>query len=69
MRADIPALFDLTGLLAVVTGARRGIGLAIADALAGAGADIVAISAQMEADGGEVAERSTGASVAVRVRK
>ena len=56
MSADIPALFDLTGLLAVVTGARRGIGLAIADALAGAGADIVAVSAQMEADGGEVAK-------------
>lgn len=57
MSADIPALFDLTGRLAVVTGARRGIGLAIADALAGAGADIVAVSAQMEADGGEVAKR------------
>lgn len=56
MRTDIPALFDLTGLLAVVTGARRGIGLAIADALAGAGADIVAVSAQMEPDGGEVAK-------------
>jgi 2-dehydro-3-deoxy-D-gluconate 5-dehydrogenase len=55
LRTDIPALFDLTGRLAVVTGARRGIGLAIADALAGAGADIVAVSAQMEPDGGEVA--------------
>lgn len=37
-----------------MTGARRGIGLAIAGALAAAGADIIAISAQMEDDGGEV---------------
>jgi 2-dehydro-3-deoxy-D-gluconate 5-dehydrogenase len=56
LSADIPALFDLTGQLAVVTGARRGIGMAIADALAGAGADVVAVSAQMEANGGAVAK-------------
>jgi 2-dehydro-3-deoxy-D-gluconate 5-dehydrogenase len=55
MTGDIAELFDLTGRLAVVTGARRGIGLAIAGALAGAGADIVAVSAQMEPDGGEAA--------------
>jgi 2-dehydro-3-deoxy-D-gluconate 5-dehydrogenase len=54
--ADIPGLFDLTGRLAVVTGARRGIGMAIADSLAGAGAHIVAVSAQMETDGGAVAK-------------
>jgi 2-deoxy-D-gluconate 3-dehydrogenase len=47
--------FDLTGRLAVVTGARRGIGLAMAVALARAGADIVGVSAQLEADGGKVA--------------
>lgn len=40
--------FDLTGRLAVVTGARRGIGFGIAQALAEAGADIVGISASME---------------------
>ena len=40
--------FDLSGKLAVVTGARRGIGRAIAVALAEAGADIVATSAAME---------------------
>ena len=41
--------FDLTGRLAVVTGARRGIGLAMAEALAAAGADIVAVSESIEA--------------------
>ena len=49
--------FDLSGRLAVVTGARRGIGLAIADALAAAGADIVAVSANLEPSGSEVARR------------
>jgi 2-deoxy-D-gluconate 3-dehydrogenase len=48
------SLFDLTGKLAVVTGARRGIGRAMARALAGAGADIVGVSARLEDDGGAV---------------
>ena len=47
-------LFDLSGKLAVVTGARRGIGRAIAELLAGAGADIVGVSAQLEDSGSEV---------------
>jgi 2-dehydro-3-deoxy-D-gluconate 5-dehydrogenase len=47
--------FDLNGRLAVVTGARRGIGMAMAVALARAGADIVGVSANLEADGGKVA--------------
>ncbi|WP_374947842.1 SDR family oxidoreductase [Agreia sp.] len=47
-------MFDLTGKLAVVTGARRGIGLGIATALAGAGADIVGVSLGMEASGSEL---------------
>lgn len=53
-------LFDLSGRLAVVTGARRGIGLAIADALAAAGADIIAVSAQLETTGSEVEKRVRG---------
>jgi 2-dehydro-3-deoxy-D-gluconate 5-dehydrogenase len=44
------SLFDLTGKLAVVTGARRGIGLAMAVALAEAGADVIGVSAQLEDD-------------------
>jgi 2-deoxy-D-gluconate 3-dehydrogenase len=51
--------FDLTGRLAVVTGCRRGIGLAMADALAAAGADIIGVSASMESEGSEAAERVT----------
>ncbi|MFD9043241.1 SDR family oxidoreductase [Streptomyces bottropensis] len=46
--------FDLTGKLAVVTGARRGIGRAMARALAEAGADIIGVSATLEDSGSEV---------------
>jgi len=46
--------FDLTGKLAVVTGARRGIGRAMARALAEAGADIIGVSANLEASGSAV---------------
>jgi 2-deoxy-D-gluconate 3-dehydrogenase len=51
--------FDLTGRLAVVTGCRRGIGLAMAEALAAAGADIIGVSAAMEPDGSEAGRRVT----------
>ena len=50
-------LFDLSGRLAVVTGARRGIGLAMAEALAEAGADIIGVSASMEAEGSVLEQR------------
>ena len=46
--------FDLSGKVALVTGARRGIGLAMAQALASAGADIIAVSASMEPTGSAV---------------
>jgi len=46
-------MFDLSGKVAVVTGCRRGIGLAMAHALASAGADIIGVSAQLEAEGSE----------------
>ena len=51
--------FDLTGKTALVTGARRGIGRGMAEALASAGADIVGVSANLEGEGSEV-----GAAVA-----
>jgi 2-deoxy-D-gluconate 3-dehydrogenase len=49
--------FDLTGKTAVVTGASRGIGLAIAEALAHAGADIIGVSANVELNGSLVQRR------------
>lgn len=54
MSITAPALFDLSGRLAVVTGCRRGIGLAMTEALAGAGADIIGVSAQLEEHGSHV---------------
>ncbi|NNN30783.1 SDR family oxidoreductase [Streptomyces sp. S3(2020)] len=55
------SLFDLTGKLAVVTGARRGIGRAMARALAEAGADIIGVSAQLEESGSDVEKDVTAA--------
>lgn len=46
--------FDLSGRLAVVSGARRGIGAGIAEALAAAGADVIGVSAAMEESGSPV---------------
>lgn len=46
--------FDLTGKLAVVTGAKRGIGFAMAQALAAAGANIIGVSATLEPEGSAI---------------
>jgi 2-deoxy-D-gluconate 3-dehydrogenase len=51
--------FRLDGKIALVTGCRRGIGAAMAEALAEAGADIIGVSANLEASGGEVGDRIT----------
>jgi 2-deoxy-D-gluconate 3-dehydrogenase len=53
-------LFDLTGSTAVVTGASRGIGFAMAEALAVAGADIIGVSATLPASGSAIEAAVTG---------
>lgn len=62
------SLFDLSGRVALVTGASRGIGSAIADALADHGASVV-LSSRKQADLDAVADkinaRHTGKAVAI----
>ncbi len=52
--------FRLDGKTALVTGARRGIGRAMANALAEAGADIIAVSANLEETGSDIEQDVTG---------
>ena len=47
-------LFDLSGKIALVTGCKRGIGKAMAEALAEAGADIIGVSASLELTGSDI---------------
>ncbi len=52
-------LFDLTGKTALVTGCKRGIGFAMAEGLAQAGADIIGVSASLEISGSKIEEAVT----------
>ncbi|QGG79987.1 SDR family oxidoreductase [Litorivicinus lipolyticus] len=52
-------LFDLTGKTALVTGVKRGIGRGIAEGLAGAGADIIGVSATLDPHDSDVGRSVT----------
>jgi len=52
-------LFNLTGKVALVTGCKRGIGMAMAKGLAEAGADIIGVSATLELSGSEIEKAVT----------
>ncbi len=51
--------FKLDGKLALVTGCKKGIGFAMAEALAEAGADIIGVSASLEPEGSEIEKSVT----------
>lgn len=50
--------YDLTGKLAIVSGAKRGIGKAMAEGLADAGCDIIGVSATLKTDGTAAVQKS-----------
>ncbi len=56
---NVLSSFSLEGKTALVTGCKRGIGLGMAVALAEAGADIIGVSASLEAEGSEVEKQVT----------
>ncbi len=51
--------FDLSGKTALVTGAKRGIGFGMAEALAEAGADIIAVSATLDPERSDIGDAVT----------
>lgn len=55
----ISGLFSLDGKTAVVTGANRGLGFAMAEALAQAGANIIGVSANIDLQNSEIGRRVT----------
>ena len=62
MNSSVLTQFSLEGQTALVTGCKRGIGKAMAEALAEAGADIIGVSASLERQGSavETAVRACG---------
>lgn len=56
---NVLEMFRLDGKTALVTGARRGIGKAMAVGLAEAGADVIGVSRSLEAEGSEVEREVT----------
>jgi len=58
--------FNLTGKTALVTGCKRGIGRAMAVALAEAGADIIGVSVNLEVENSEVEQEVTALGRAFR---
>ena len=65
--AELKAAFDLDGSVAIVTGGSRGIGRAIATALASCGASVVISSRKADACTGAVAEIEAAGGTALAV--
>ncbi|NIJ53416.1 SDR family oxidoreductase [Dyadobacter arcticus] len=57
---NLPELFDLSGKTALITGCNRGIGKAMTEALAEAGADIIGVSASLTSSESEIQNAVTG---------